>query len=1857
MIHFVLVCTYIGDSNTTQCLVYLHTIRSAWRISKFFGSSRSVTMSLSEQLKQINENTASVALDRKARSKIHSKSLIFGPKIAGTQDYDYLHLVGIDGLTELCTIDPRFAKFEQTLFAESTINFDRNVQTKEIIENLDASITAFLNLVGPLYPLSPAVKAVEWLVRRFYINIHNSEALLLTCLPHYQLQVFARVMNVIPKSLWPPIFSWLNGYRDMAKNPPDTSIVKAFRNDYQLFKIYSDYVLEQVRVGTVYKEQLVFYLTNTIQILASFSTDTEKLNEVYLPVVMEVVGRFLLALNSTLDYELTIAAYTLISVTVSMVPLEDKISISLMKSVVQLPGALSSLLMRQTTIILAQIFQHYTGYEFKFDFLPPVLVEEMLEANILPSLVEEGFDLNNIILSLIASSTDRRLLAFAEFFNIKTASEPSFATFVTNLLDIIASEPSGEDRSLIVSAFEKMLNDSPTLLTEHLSSRNPALLISDLEMLLLTTLSTTSESVDDEMPEAEEVQIPDEITSSESVSLEGTKSATASFLSQDSKDFEGMSSLLVSFLASLDAAAYSNLVGRFCSSIFSGPVASITFVLRCSLTPRIPIKVRTACLIHIKRKLKELSNKGTGFHLILPILLLGLYDEHQVIRTGFAECFHSIVSQAAKAEVFMETELYENVPSMARVVISPKDGDHLVDQFVSSRSILEEVVMDRNRLIPMLFDGIFKVQNPSKKFGLVCQTFFIGQWSQLPFSLVFKSLIFKIVSARNLTSAVPSRESFIKNDINAFFSQVKKWEVSAHESKLDFTEDIVCPLVGLLGSTAESATKELENDDLNFLLKALDFSDSPELQIAAKDRLVEVVGSFRPENKLRAFAKLVDLQASDKDLEFDAQEALQEMSLDFATCASLLKNYQLVSQIPEQQIPKRRRRSSNSSKQNMAQEGLVAIASTHLKKLTIVLDLLEFNLRGHLKGIQPEILLSFFGILTDLEYLGHDGDMPVLYTQEVLASCMLMAVKLIKSGAESDDGSVVVDSNSVRADLIVNTIRSSKSPQIQNRLLLVVAELASLAPEIILHSVMPIFTFMGAHTIRQDDEFSSYALQDTIAKVVPALAHSGASSFNSEIEFLLTSFVTAFPHIPRHRRVKLFTTLSVTLGPENSIHTVLFLLAVQYAALAAKGKYGECVSLLEFTRSYLRQFLASEQLSAIHRFCSLWKMVPTKVLEQDSEEFKILNARPVFGSSILALTASELADLRVQMLAYIDGLMQSGEGTMSYLQLKIDQLLLDSHTAEDEKASIVQGCKEIASLILGSLDDTRSHSTKIAGSLYRLLDDVLSLLPMTYFLDSIIDVLKKPSSTDRVAINFARLAGNKIETEMSPANLDERVQASILNVLLPVLVTGIEAAPTPEICQAYIDALSQALGKLESSSPCFTEAKNVSKLNECLAILVAESGLKSDNPECIISSMNCISTIVNILGVRAIGFFPKIFEPSVSVWKRTQPEGAELLLVQTSVLLLFAQLVKKLPAFVTTKLDDIFTCTLKSFAVDASVRSTILSSTVDHVDSAYVLKSLCNVWNTISESDDAEVIGLYMSAMERTIGSLDKKSAIAQATLFTRWTIKVFEFRLSTSENPNQEFDTNTIHRLESSFHSCALTYVMKLNDKTFRPLFAGLVRWAVSGEGSTTSIDEVSRYVAFFRFFIKIQEQLKSIVTSYYSYLIDPVSNLLLRIDTIDDHVNLKRMVLNSLTSAFKHDQDDFWSQQLRFDSICGPLLQQIPTIEDSIGKYLVKSITAFVVNVASDEHNEQLVHGLIRHISNEHSTSNSHSKIWTIRILKHVFQKMGDQWLSYLPTLIPYIAELLEDDDEEVELEVRRGLVKVIENVLGEPLDRYLS
>lgn len=120
----------------------------------------------------------------------------------------------------------------------------------------------------------------------------------------------------------------------------------------------------------------------------------------------------------------------------------------------------------------------------------------------------------------------------------------------------------------------------------------------------------------------------------------------------------------------------------------------------------------------------------------------------------------------------------------------------------------------------------------------------------------------------------------------------------------------------------------------------------------------------------------------------------------------------------------------------------------------------------------------------------------------------------------------------------------------QNTALLLVAGLSVVAPELVLHSVMPIFTFMGSNVLRKDDEYSVSVIDQTIDQVVPALIQSLRNQKRDVVSGtseLLLSFTAAFEHIPSHRRLRLFQALITKLGTQDFLFAVLAMLANRYA--------------------------------------------------------------------------------------------------------------------------------------------------------------------------------------------------------------------------------------------------------------------------------------------------------------------------------------------------------------------------------------------------------------------------------------------------------------------------------------------------------------------------------------------------------------------------------------------------------------------------------------------------------------------------------------------------------------------------------------
>lgn len=1875
----------------------------------FVAVAISVKMSLSEQLKVITDNTPSVVVDRKSRSKVHSRSLIFEPKIAATQDFELLYEIGLEGLDQLVSLDRRFDRFKSTLFSETSIKFDRNVSQQDTLQHLSENINQFLLLLCRYLNLSHTVKALEWLVRRFNINLYHGEMLLLTSLSYYKDPIFIKILNVIPKNGFPKIFESLLGFKELLKNPSMFSILKNFLNNLELFKLYTLFIIDQINNRLIFKEQLVFYLSVSINLLSANSKDVNNLEQNYLPIILNIIGNLLLSVNNSLKvaHDLKLSAFSLISVVSSILPLNSKLIISLSDSIIANEACLSGRILNKTLITLSQLWSNFiledrdSQLRIKYFDIPE---------SVLTVLKSEGFNVNKFLIFYYLSNINNANDLSYIFKHIDLSNTQEFQFILLQLL----SHADSVDESVrvnVTKALSLMFKVNKALFKETLPHFKSDFKVSDLEMILLTTLDdNNADDADNELEdESDNIIILDNDEEQED-------SADMSLLEQELSNIK--LDQQQNFLHNTSTEEFNKICVVLLKNVSLIKKVSkkldtesfVTFSLRFSLSPSIPLIARLTVIKNLNKVFStDIVKSDFCFYLILPLVFLGLYDSKNLIRQYYLNLLDIIKKSnpSKKASLFLEDQIYNDVPKSKRFILAQKDGQYLLD--LLDEENVDDLVLDKSKLLAVLQSIFHHSKSKSKKFGeLYVKNFILNQWSLKSLHLSFKFRIWDIVSKLNNNTdrdiggdTSDYRGLFIENDILSNYLATRNSLITECESlRLNF-KDMENNLVNIVGGPF--VNEKICSKEVDIFLSFLNNSNrvSGNFFKLTLDRITVVFNMMKSnEFKFKLTNKIIELILEesfefDEELDFDPFDNLIKLQLDFNLILSVLNTVQLNNQIPEQSMMvKRKRRSSSQTKQNMARNDISNMASNHLKKLTIILDYLEYNLNENLKQSKiagvgdkdkiscPEFLIELFKILTDLDYLGNDGHLPVLYAQETLANCMLISIKLMKLKNFTS-----FDSNSIRADLIVNSIRNSTSPQVQNKLLLVIAELASLAPEIILHSVMPIFTFMGAHTIKQDDEFSNAALQETVSRVIPALAQNGTTNVDEDIEFLLASFVAALQHIPRHRRNKLFSSLVKTLTVEKSLHTILFLVGTQYNKTEnVDTKNG----LLEFSSSLLKNFESFEQLASINKLLQLWGKIPNQTLEKNSSEYNILLKKPIFGISILSLTNEELTILKSNLIVFMNEIVKSKDdfNEINLLKLKLTVVLVDDDKSnEAARKNLLANFNDTISFLLRAIDEFTNNigrgnnNRRISANLYKLLNNFLDMLPVSNFVDSIADSINPEFVNDEISINIAKnftnLTISKFETELNVNNINDNLKSLIIEKLIPILISGMDRNIKLELQQCYLDCFAIVIHKLFTVDG-ETAFNNSKLLIKGLEVILTEKGLRSDKPELIISSVNAINNVVNILGIKSIGFFPRIIKPSFEIWnayesKIVQDEEDEegeggnetVRLVHTAILLLYSGLVKKLPAFLGSNLEPIILTILDSGLVANEFRQEILAMIIKHVELSSVLKALINIWTThkFYLNNKPENLGLYLNTLEKTIDNIDKKSCITNSTGFLRWLITSFEFRHYCEINGGK-FNNNTIFRLENSFYKCGINFILKLNDKSFRPLFASLTRWAINGEDS--SIDNAnSRYLSFFKFFNKLQEELKSIITSYYSYLIEPVAELLKNFvhgkgSSESEDINLRRIVLISLNASFKYDQDDYWSQESRFQMICGPIIGQLSNIPDSIGKYLVKAITTFTANVSSDEYNNIIVNELIKYVSNgeeEERENSSQTKIWTIRTMKSIFQKLGETWLTYLPTLVPYIAELLEDDDESVELAVRTGLVRVIETVLGEPLDRYLE
>lgn len=101
-----------------------------------------------------------------------------------------------------------------------------------------------------------------------------------------------------------------------------------------------------------------------------------------------------------------------------------------------------------------------------------------------------------------------------------------------------------------------------------------------------------------------------------------------------------------------------------------------------------------------------------------------------------------------------------------------------------------------------------------------------------------------------------------------------------------------------------------------------------------------------------------------------------------------------------------------------------------------------------------------------------------------------------------------------------------------------------------------------------------------------------------------------------------------------------------------------------------------------------------------------------------------------------------------------------------------------------------------------------------------------------------------------------------------------------------------------------------------------------------------------------------------------------------------------------------------------------------------------------------------------------------------------------------------------------------------------------------------------------------------------------------------------------------------------------------------VIPAVVSFAAAAASELHHKELNSYLLKLMRSVETKD----RLAAIKCEQGLTTRLGEDWLSLLPEMLPLISEMQEDDDEAIEQEIQKW-IKQIENILGEKLDSMLQ
>ncbi|XP_029708721.1 HEAT repeat-containing protein 1 homolog [Aedes albopictus] len=977
-------------------------------------------------------------------------------------------------------------------------------------------------------------------------------------------------------------------------------------------------------------------------------------------------------------------------------------------------------------------------------------------------------------------------------------------------------------------------------------------------------------------------------------------------------------------------------------------------------------------------------------------------------------------------------------------------------------------------------------------------------------------------------------------------------------------------------------------------------------------------------------------------------------------------------------VPHRTRNEKRKSRASLVPTDSV-FSSTEWKCGVTLLELLQ-NKKQFINKVR--LIPKLFEILKFcLDFEEQSG---VEYVKQMILSLLFNCCVSMEGKPEKDSS---IAPSTFKVELIVQCIRATQNPQTHHHALLLLAHVAHLVPDQVLHNMMEIFTFMGSSIVRHDDVYSIQIISKIIETIIPTLAMEKSGKKEEKVVPILKIFSDVIMDVPEHRRIPLYTKLIETLGATE--HLWMFLGVLLESDVMKGGKKADLDSSkkrhkvestdsqnfskrLEIGMNIAREFEPRVVMETCNQLLQYIMELPVQIETKEDRMEVDITDNGIF--SVASHTNKELRHYRYSTSAFVAALIRSteiinkiallDEKETDAMRIYYRELIVSSLAYINVVAKIVEKARS-------ENDQRELNYWEVAlTKCYEILDGIVSLLAPMMMITVFGGLLKHRLLIIRMRV--IDIFNKKLQYEQS--YFDESHHPKLLDLLGPLLAL-VRGILTEE------NVVGSHSARYKIAQEAYLSFKHLSKLlahkypaefKAALTGLVEElhDYKKDPNSSRLASLILCIGEVSVNVGAHSIPFLPK-YIPMLTKFVAIQVQKEEPFdILTSSIVTSILKIVDSLSRFLSPYLKSIIVGIAKLHAKlgdSQDPRLTNISNRLaqiweklgSNVPLRLLIPAIEDSYSTVVKDGSLDAIGPLMKLLSNSFNSIQTSEFNTLQSELADFFLSALQFRCDNSSSA--KFLPQSVDIAEEHVIKAFVVLILKLSESTFRPLYYKVFEWA----NRDTSTND--RAITFFNLSSHVAEALKHLFVLFASELITNAARLLDATNaakTTDEedlffpvpskNVTLIRYILRTLFSILVHDNQNFINS-VRFDTLLQPIVDQMENTlvfeDNEIRGLVVNCLAQMAVAVADDTLWRQLNHQVLLKTRN----NDPEIRLFALEACTELARKIGENFAPLLPETIPFLAELLEDENQAVEKAVQKT-VREVEKVTGEPLHKYL-